>query len=163
MKDDKKHTPHPDDPHNDHHDDDKKKKKKKKRGKGGLIIFLLIIIIILIALIVFGKGGLFGGGDGNGSGDNAKDNSSYSSQNSSNESSSDFVSDVTEIRIDISDIYFGDEKCTDVEDLKNKIVNAGSGKKYTLNHETAIEETYNEVRKVLTELKEADLGIDFSE
>ena len=156
MKDNEKRPAPPPPPHDDHHDH---KKKKKKHGHAGLILFLVLIIIILAALIWFFRDGL---GFGKGNGDDP--GNSGNSQSSTSETSSDFVSDVTEIRIDQNDIYFGNEKCDSTDALKDKITAAGSGKKYKLEHKTAIEETYNDVKKVLVELRDAlDLEIDLNE
>ena len=149
---DKERRPDPNDHHDDHHDH----KKKKKKRRGGLILFLLLIIVILLALLWFGTGGFGLMGKNN----SANNNTS----NSENDANTDFNSDITEIRIEQNDIYLGSEKCVDVNDLKEKITSAGSGKKYKLEHKTAIEDTYNDVRNVLTELRDAlDLEIDLNE
>lgn len=158
MKDNEKRPAPPPPPHDDHHD---YKKKKKKHGHAGIIILLVLIIIILAALLWFFRDGL---GFGKGNGDDSGNSGSGNSQSSSSDTSSDFVSDITEIRIEQNDIYFGDKKCDSTDALKDKITAAGSGKKYRLEHKTAIEETYNEVKKVLVELRDAlDLEIDLNE
>lgn len=161
MKDNEK-RPAPPPPHGDpHHDDHGHNHKKKKKHRGGVIILILVIVIIILAaLIWFFRDGLgFGKGNDNDSGNSGSSNSISDSSNSS-----DFVSDVTEIRIEQNDIYFGSDKCADTNDLKDKLTSAGSGKKYKLEHKTAIEETYNEVKNVLIELRDAlDLEIDFNE
>lgn len=162
MSDKEKHGPH-DDPHHEHdHHDDHKKKKKKRRGGGGLVLFLILLLIILLALMWFFRNG-FGLGQGTGDSNTGTNDSSNTTSSSSN-ISAEPVSDVTEIRIDQNDIFIGSEKCADEQDLKNKITDAGSGKKYKLEHKTAIEETYNKVKQVLLELKDAlNLEIDFNE
>lgn len=156
MKDNERHPAPP--PQGDPHRDDHGHKRKKKRRGGVIILFLVLIIIILVALIWFFRDG-FGLGKGN------DDQGGTSNQSSSSETnSSDFVSDVTEIRIEQNNIYFGTEKCENTDALKDKITAAGSGKKYKLEHKTAIEDTYNTVKNVLIELRDAlNLEIDFNE
>lgn len=155
MSDKEKHGPHGD-PHHDDHDHDHKK--KKKRGRGGLVLFLLILLVILLALMWF-----FRNGFGLGKGDGGNSDAGGSGTSSVSDTSSDFNSDITEIRVDQNDIYFGSDKCADENDLKEKITAAGEGKKYKLVHETALEETYNKVRQVLSELKDVlKLEVDFN-
>ncbi len=168
MKDKEKRPPHDNhDPHDtppgDPDCDCKKKKKKerKHRRRRGPVLFLILIIIILLALIYFFRDGLGlgGNGRGTGSGDSVSDPSEQSSKISSEQSS-----DVTEIRIEQEAIYIGSELCKDENDLKEKITAAGSGKKYVLIHDTAIKETYDKVKPMLLELKDAlELEIDFNE
>lgn len=169
MKDNEKRPPH--DPHNpppgDPECDCKKKKKKEKkhRRRRGPVLFLILIIVILLALIYFFRDGLGLGGNGNGtgSGDSVSDTSSDPSDQSS-EISSEQSSDITEIRIEQEAIYIGSELCKDENDLKEKITAAGSGKKYVLIHDTAIKETYDKVKPMLLELKDAlELEINFNE
>lgn len=168
MKDKEKHAHH-DDPHHDHHDEhehdhdhehDHKKKKKKKRGSGGLVLFLVLLLIILLALMWHFRDEF---GLGKGSGDKTGTDDTSTSTVNSSDTTPEFNSDVTVIRIEQNDIYFGSEKCADIDELKEKITAAGSGKKYKL-EQTALEDTYNKVREVLLELKGAlDLEIDFGE
>lgn len=160
MKDKEKHSHH-DDPHHDHHDDHEHdhKKKKKRRKSGGLVLFLLLLLIILLALIWFFRNG-FGLGKGSG-GDSGSGGSSSVTDDTGSDTSTEFNSDVTVIRVEWDKIYFGTELCADIEDLKNKIMDAGEGKKYKL-ESNATEEIDAEVRNVLTELKETHkLEIDF--
>lgn len=163
MNDREKH-PHPD--HHDEHEhehDHKKKKKKEKRGRrhGGLVLFLLLALIILIALVWFFRNGFgLGAGSGDGqSGTNPSDTSSVSADNSSAQNS-----DITQIRIEKNDIYIGSELCADENVLKERVIAAGSGKKYELVHGSAIKETYDKVKQVMLELKDAlDLNVNFNE
>ena len=144
-------------PHDDHHDH---KKKKKKNKRTGIILFLVLIIIILVALIWFFRRGFGLGGSGSG---NDSGNSGSTPEVSSTDTNSDFDPDITEIRIDEENIYFGDEKCADIDDLEQKITNAGSGKKYKLNSDKAIQSTYKDVEDLLIKLRDAlDLEVDLS-
>lgn len=176
MKDNEKRPPH--DPH-DHHDlhdphdpppgdpecDRRKKKKEKKhRRRRGPVLFLILIIIILLALIYFFRDGLGLGGNGKGTGSGDSTSETASDPSQSSEISSEQNADVTEIRIEQEAIYIGSELCKDENDLKEKITAAGKGKKYVLIHDTAIKETYDKVKPMLLELKDAlELEIDFNE
>ncbi len=161
MNDKEKRPPH--DPHNPPPGDPdcgckgKRKKEKRHRRRRGPVLFLILIIIILLALIYFFRDGLGlgGNGKGTGSGDSTSDTSSDSSGQAEN---------ITEIRIDDKVIYIGSERCTDENDLKEKIIASGKGKKYVYIHETAIKETHEKVKAVLLDLRDAlELDIDFNE
>ncbi|MDE7229763.1 MAG: hypothetical protein K2N56_04715 [Oscillospiraceae bacterium] len=157
-------------PHPDHHDDHehdhdhKKKKKKEKRGRrhGGLVLFLLLALIILIALVWFFRNG-FGLGPGTGD-QTGTSNPSDASTPVSSDNSTGYNSDITQIRIEKNDIYIGSELCADENVLKERVIAAGSGKKYELVHDSAIKETYDKVKQVMLELKDAlDLDVNFNE
>lgn len=155
MKDNHHEPPREEPPHG------KKPKREKKRGRrhGGLIIVLLLIIIILILLLVlfnpFGWGG--GSGFGFGKGNNSSDEGSGSSVNLPDSSGA--VSDIVTIEIKDNSITIDGEACADENVLKDKVTDIGTAKKYVLIHDTAIKETYDKVRAVLVELRDA-LGIE---
>ena len=124
---------------------------KRKDGKVKVILLLLLLAVIVFA-VLFGTG-LIGGGFGFGGGgnsDNADNNSDNGVQTSVEEESN-----VIAIRIEESSIYFGDELCSDVEALEQKIIEVGNSKEYELIHDSAIKSVYDEVIEVLTELETA--------
>lgn len=148
------------DPHEKH---EKPKKEKRRRRHGGLIFILILIIIILILILVLFNPFGWGGGSGffGGQGDNS--GNSGSSSSSSSEISSE-ISDTVIIKIDENTITIDGEPCADENALKEKITDIGASKKYSLDHSTAIKETYDKVKAVLVELQDAlGIEVDFNE
>lgn len=136
---------------------EKNEKKPKKRRKG--LLFLIIVLIIVIAALGLWKGLGLGSGSGGGSG--SGDNSASDFEVVSTEEDSGRFS---VIRIMENDIYLDDVKLTDAAELKEKITAAGSGKSYRLVHDTAIKDTYDKVKNVLSEVQDAlKLEIDYNE
>lgn len=135
----------------------KKEKKPKKRRKG--LLFLIIVLIVVIAALGLWKGlGLgAGSGGGSGSGDSSPSDSEVVS-------TSEDSGGVSVIRIAENDIYLNDVKLADTAELKEKITVAGNGKSYKLVHDTAIKDTYDKVKDVLSEVQDAlKLEIDYNE
>lgn len=154
----------PHDPH-DHPDPHKKPKKEKRRRRhGGLIFTLILIITILILILVlfnpfgWGDGSGFFGGKGDSSGESGGSSSSSSSEISSE------ISDTVVIKIDENTITIDGKPCADENALKEMITAIGTSRKYSLDHSTAIKETYDKVKAVLVELQDAlGIEVDFNE
>lgn len=147
------------------HEEHERKPKRRRRKHGGLILILLLIIIILILILVlfdpFGWGGGSGFLGNSGSGSTSGDNSSTTSVESDTSSE---VSDTIVIKIDENTILIDGEECVDENALKEKIIDIGTAKKYELDHSTAIKETYDKVKGVLTELQDAlNIEVDYNE
>lgn len=135
----------------------KEKKPKKPRRKG--LLFLIIVLIVVIAALGLWKG--LGLGAGSGGGPGSGDSSSGDSEVVSTSEDSGGVS---VIRITENDIYLDDVKLMDAAELKEKITAAGNGKSYKLVHDTAIKDTYDKVKNVLSEVQDAlKLEIDYNE
>lgn len=127
---------------------------KRRRGKG--ILPLLFLALIVFPALYFT--GLFGGGDfGFGSGiGNESDNTNSMTE-------AEVVSNIIAIRIEETEIYFGDELCDSTDVLKQKITETSSSKEYELIHDNAIKSVYDEVIGVLSELETAlDLTVDYN-
>lgn len=145
------------------HEEHERKPKRRRRRHGGLILILLLIIIILILILVLFNPFGWGGGSGflGNSGSNSGDNSSTVSVESDTSSE---VSDTIVIKIDENTILIDGEECADENALKEKITDIGTTKKYELDHSTAIKETYDKVKNVLTELHDAlNIEVDYNE
>lgn len=135
----------------------KREKKPKKHRKG--LLFLIIVLIIVIAALGLWKGLGLGAGSGGGSG-----SQDSSASNSEVVSTAEDSGGVSIIRITENDIYLDDVKLADAADLKEKITAAGSEKSYRLVHDTAIKDTYDKVKDVLSEVQDAlKLEIDYNE
>lgn len=156
-----------DDRHNDHHDHHEKPKKEKRRKKkhGGLILVLILVIIILLFVLLlfdpFGWGGGSGffGNKGSESGDNTGSTTSSVISDTSSE-----MSDTVIIRISENTITIDGEECADENALKEKVIAISTAKKYELDHSTAIKETYDKVKAVLTELQDAlNIEVNYNE
>jgi len=116
-----------------------------------LIVAAFLIFNFLLPNLHFGSGN----GDGNGNGQEIlSDDVSSPTPNSSEENS---ISEI-EIRIEENDIYFDDELCIDKDDLKQKIIDAGTESKYTFISDNALKATYDDVQAILSNLETA-LGI----
>lgn len=154
---DKHNHDHHEPPHDPH--GKKPKKEKRRRRHGGFILVLILIIVILILILLlfnpFGWGGGSGflGGKGNNSGDNNSSTTSVISDTSSE------ISDTVVIRISENTITIDGEECADENALREKVTDIGTKKKYEIDHSTAIKETYDKVKAVLTDLQDA-LGIE---
>lgn len=160
MKD--KHNDHHEPPH-DHHE--KPKKKKHRRRHGGLILVLILIIVILILFLLlfnpFGWGGGSGflGNKGNESGDNTGSSTSAVISDTSSE-----ISDTVIIKISENTITIDGQECADENVLKEMVIAIGTTKKYELDHSTAIKDTYDKVKSVLTELQDAlNIEVNYNE
>ena len=150
---------HHEPPHDPH---DKPKKEKHRKRHGGLILVLILVIIILLLVLLlfdpFGWGGGSGffGNKGNESGDNTGSSTSSVISDTSSE-----ISDTVIIKISENTITIDGEECADENVLKEKVIAISTAKKYELEHSTAIKETYDKVKAVLTELQDA-LGLEIN-
>ncbi len=154
------HNRHDNRDHKEPPHEERGKKPKRRKKHGGFILILLLIIIILILIIVMFDPFGWGGGSGflGSSGGNSADNSSSSAESDSD------VSDTIVIKIDENTILIDGEECADENELKDKITDIGTDKKYELDHSTAIKETYDKVKSVLTELQDAlNIEVDYNE
>ena len=158
-----KHNHGHNEPPHDHHEKPKKEKRRKRHG--GLILVLILIIVILILFLLlfnpFGWGGGSGffGNKGNESGDNTGSSTSSVISDTSSE-----ISDTVIIRISENTITIDDEECADENALKEKVIAINTAKKYELDHSTAIKETYDKVKAVLTELQDAlNIEVNYNE
>lgn len=127
-----------------------------KSGKVKVILLLVLLLAIIIGVLFFtgilGGGFGLGGGGGSGSSDGASDTSAAEE-----------TSNIISIRIEENSIYFGDELCTDKDELKKKIIDTGNTKEYELIHDNAIKSVYDEVIEVLSELETAlELKINYN-
>lgn len=117
------------------------------------------IILIIALLIIAFRFGLFhvgpGGGDGTGTGSSASEG--VPSQPSPADEKK-----VSEIRIDGNDIFFDDNPCANVDELKQQIIDIGTEHEYTFIYDNAIKGTYDEVRAMLSDLEDA-LGITIND
>lgn len=119
-----------------------------------LLLLLAVIAALLIIFKPFGSGG-FGFGPGGDSGSNSQGGSASSVESQAN---------IAVIRIDGNDIFLDGEKCSSVDDLESKITAIGKNKDYTLDHETAIKSTYDEVKQMLSGLEDAlDIKVNYNE
>lgn len=143
------HQPPP--PPEKHH----KHERRRRRGGGGVIVVLVLLVLVIAAGYILWQNGFFsfgkGSGDGEGSGNAVVSNTAATSA----EESAEPESSVIEIKVDNSKIYFDGAEVASAEELKNKITEIGDKKTYNFVHETAIKSTYDEVKKVLTELERA--------
>lgn len=129
---------------------------RKRRGKG--ILLLLLLALIVFPMLYFT--GIFGGG-GFGFGSGIVNESDNDNMNSTTEA--EVVSNIIAIRIEETEIYFGDELCDSTDVLKRKITETSSSKEYELIHDKAIKSVYDEVIEVLSELETAlDLTVDYN-
>lgn len=124
-----------------------------------------IIIAVIIAVLVFGcvgavAIGLKGFGTGNGTGDGNQILSAFAEEKQDEEPQGKEVI----IKVEENRVYVGEEECTDIKDLTDKIskINSqGNDTEYIFEHEYAIKATYDEVRKTLMNLEET-LGISIN-
>ena len=132
------------------------------KGKGGKVkVILLLLLLAVIVFAVLFATGIIGSGFGFGLGGGDSDNSDNS--NNGVETTAPEESNIIAIRIEESSIYFGDELCADVEDLKQKIIEVSNTKEYELIHDSAIKSVYDEVIEVLSELETAlDIKIEYN-
>lgn len=121
-----------------------------KLGTGLLVAGAGVVAAGLLAGGI-GIGTHFGGGNGDGSGSDTAPESSVCE-------SASIEDQVSEIRIEKNDIYFEEELCENVDDLKQKIIDYGTTREYVFVYEKAIKATYDEVNEALSELESA-LGI----
>lgn len=125
-----------------------------------IIIIAFVIILILVFGVTIGKVG-FGTGNGSEKGNQVLDSFSEEKQAVAQQDQE------VVIRIDENKIYVGEEECTDIEDLKDRIVkinSQGNTTQYALEHEYAIKATYDEVVQVLFNLEETlGISIDYRE
>lgn len=127
---------------------------RKRRGKG--ISLLLLLALLVFPMLYFT--GIFGGEDfGFGSG------IVNESDNMNSTTGAEVVSNIIAIRIEETEIYFGDELCDSTDVLKQKITETSSSKEYELIHDNAIKSVYDEVIGVLSELETAlDITVDYN-
>lgn len=127
------------------------------------ILGIVALIIVVIAVAGFGLHSCgLGFESGNGGGDGTADSSKVKDEKEEKEER-----DVITIKVDESTIYLDDEKCDDIDDLKDKISKiqaADKEKKYVYNNEYAIKETDDEVSEILRGLEEnLEITVDFNE
>ena len=119
---------------------------------------IVAVILVAVAVSLFTSfGGLkwFGkGGDGEGTGTGIPANESSVSESNSTE-----IASVLEIKVEEDKIYFDGERCTDENDLKDRITEIGTEKEYIFVYDNAIKATYDKVQTVLSELEDV-LGIE---
>lgn len=125
-------------------------------------IIIIVVIVLILASVGLGIGlGGFGTGDGNGDGNQVLNAFAVDKQGE------ELQDNKVIIRVEENKIYFGEEVCTDVEDLTDRIskINAQEkNSKYIFEHENAIKATYDEVKKILVNLEETlDISIDYRE
>lgn len=166
MKD--KHNNHDQHSHNEppheHHEKPKKEKHRRKRHGGLILVLILIIVILILFLLLFnpfgwGGGSGFLGNKGNESGDNTGSTTSSVISDTSSE-----ISDTVIIKISENTITIDGEECADENALKEKVMTIGTSKKYELDHSTAIKETYDKVKAVMTELQDAlNIEVNYNE
>ena len=128
---------------------------------GKVIIGIVVVIAVVLGVIFIGKHG-FGTGNGSGEGtqkltvDEKEDRREEESQN-----------EEVIIRVEEDQVYVGEEECTDLEDLSDKISKINSQEKnvkYIFEHEYAIKATYDDVKKTLLNLEETlGISIDYKE
>lgn len=119
-----------------------------------IIIIAVVGILILVFGVTIGKAG-FGTGDGSGKGNQVLDSIKEEKQAVTQQDQK------VVIKIDEDKVYLDEEECTDIEDLKDRIVEINSQEnvmQYVLEHEYAIKATYDEVIQTLFTLEET-LGI----
>lgn len=129
-----------------------------KLGAGAFAVGSVVVIAAIAGGVGIGVG--FGGGNGDGSGAGSRSSTTISAS-ASDISASSQEDQVVKIRIEKNDIYFEEELCKDVEDLKQKIIDYGTTREYVFIYEKAIKATYDEVNEVLAELEDA-LGISIN-
>lgn len=117
------------------------------------IILIIALLIIAFRFELFHVGP--GGGDGTGTGSSASEG--VPSQPSPADEKK-----VSEIRIDGNDIFFDDNPCANVDELKQQIIDIGTEHEYTFIYDNAIKGTYDEVRAMLSDLEDA-LGITIND
>jgi len=118
-----------------------------------LVIGAFVAITFVIPNIHFGRGT----GDG-------RDMASGSSVSASAPSELDTSEETgtSEIRVKGNEIFFDDVRCTDENELKQKITDIGAEREYVFVDDYAIKSTYDKVDEVLTELKNAlDINIKY--
>jgi len=125
-----------------------------------------IIIIVVIVLGLVGAGltiGLGGFGTRDDSGDGNQVLSAFAEEKQNEEPQEKEVI----IKVEENKIYVGEEECTGIEDLTDrisKISSQGKEVKYIFEHEYAIKATYDEVKKTLMNLEETlGISIDYRE
>lgn len=127
-----------------------------------ILRIVIVIVVILLAVVVwlkFGRGG-FGLGNGNDNGIGVAE------LNQTDEKVTE-EKNVVIIKVDESTIYIDDEKCDNIENLKDKISKieaVGNKKTYVYEHEYAIKETADEVSDVLHSLQDTlGISVEFNE
>lgn len=124
------------------------------------IIIIAVVVLILISCLTIGKAG-FGTGDGSEKGNQVLDSITEEKQAIMQQDRK------VIIKIDEDKVYVEEEKCTDVEDLKDRIIKINSQEndtQYVLEHEYAIKATYDEVMQTLLNLEETlGISIDYKE
>jgi len=125
-----------------------------------IIMVVVMIVLILIFGVTIGKVG-FGTGNGSEEGNQVLDSLLEEKQAVAQQDQE------VVIRIDEDKIYVGEEECTDIEDLKDRIIKINSQEnvtQYVLEHEYAIKATYDEVIQTLFSLEETlGISIDYKE
>jgi len=124
----------------------------------------ILAVVIIILGFVFSKVQLkFGMGNGNGDGSGNNETFYEDTMSEPETNSGKYV----EIRIDETKINVNDEECSDIDELKdtiNKLEAKGEVTGYNFEHEYAIKQTYDEVKKVLKDLEEElDITVNYNE
>ena len=124
----------------------------------GIVVLLVVVIGAAFVLRLCG----FGLGLGNGGGDGAVASSKMEDIKEEQDDKG-----IILIKVDESTIYFDNEKCENVDDLKKKICKiqaTNKEKKYVYNNEYAIKETDDQVKEALQSLKDTlEIIVDFNE
>lgn len=121
----------------------------------GIVLGFVVIAAIIGGITFFDPFGwnLFGGLSGNGGGTSEvrdPDNSAVVQSTAPTKEPG-----IVEVKVEGNNIFFDGTPCTDVNALKQKIIEIGQAKTYLFLHTDAIKETYDEVKTVLSELEEA--------
>ena len=126
------------------------------------IIGIVIVIVLILACssLVIGLGG-FGTGDGTGEGRQVLSASTKEKQEAKPQGKE------VIIKVEENKIYIGEEECTSIEDLTDKISRINSQREtteYVFKHEYAIKATYDEVKETLMNLEDTlGISIDYRE
>lgn len=134
---------------------------------------IVITIIIIGILLVLGRGAIVGlrghgAGDGSGGGNQVTEVSSEEMKETEVQNEAEAEDNNVIIRVEENQIYVGEEECTGVEELADKlsIINSRQGKdaRFVFEHEYAIKATYDEVKQTLIDLEETlGISIDYRE
>lgn len=125
------------------------------------------IILILLALVILGGGltiglGGFGTGDGSADGKQSLDVLAEEVEVSEEIEGKEVI-----IKVEENKIFIGEEECTGIEDLRDRISRISSQEgdtKFIFEHEYAIKATYDEVKQTLIDLEEIlEISIDYKE
>lgn len=117
--------------------------------KNVIIIFIIVLVLVCVGLTI----GLGGFGTGEGSGDGNQVLSTFVEEKQDKKTQDKEVI----IKVEENKIYVGEEECTGIEDLTNrisKISSQGKDAEYIFEHEYAIKATYDEVKETLMNLEE---------